>query len=439
MPEYINIQEEIIKPLDLYLAGKISDKRFPYTNWRDDIFVARRNQFNEVREALKPYYHRLFMADKDFFRNGNSDAKVKYALHEAIEREGNYAGRLFAGLDVIKAAENWAERLAPDNHEPTFFFLLLNALLRRDYSADWEKLYIDLKDKLAKSRSYGHFKTNELYCILMGITLIERANLTRDKKDELERLLQSHWQFIKYMYSVLIHYIVGMKVKNFAAVAKSVCCKSYEPYIHWFYKAFNENFDALCPEEENDRHDGRSVRDQAMAHMKKMEEIIKKTNPSTELDELFDILFPKVIKKLFNQSRPKTYEELEAAIDDLTIRYNKVLEQLAKAVKDVESEAITPEDLTEAFLRFPRDMALTLFGSVSNLLTQNKSNLLTQNKTWLKYAPTIQEQILNKKEEPKTLTVNVQGDYVVEKKVENEVKYVSAGGTGISTNKTEKE
>ncbi len=431
MPEYINIQEEIIKPLDLYLAGKISDKRFPYTDWREDIFVARRNQFNEVREALMPYYHRLFMADKDFFRNGNSDAKVKYALHEAIEREGNYAGRLFAGLDVIKAAENWAERLAPDNHEPTFFFLLLNALLRRDYSADWEKLYIDLKDKLAKSRSYGHFKTNELYCILMGITLIERANLTRDKKDELERLLQSHWQFIKYMYSVLIHYIIGMKVKNFAAVAKSVCCKSYEPYIHWFYKAFNENFDALCPEEENDRHDGRSVRNQAMVYINKMGEIIKKTNPSTELDELFDILFPKVIKKLFNQSRPKTYEELEAAIDDLTIRYNKVLEQLAKAVKDVESEVITPEDLTEAFLRFPRDMALTLFGSVSNLLTQNK--------TWLKYAPTIQEQILNKKEEPKTLTVNVQGDYVVEKKVENEVKYVSAGGTGVCTNKTEKE
>jgi len=30
----------------------------------------------------------------------------------------------------------------------------------------------------------------------------------------------------------------------------------------------------------------------------------------------------------------------------------------------------------------------------------------------------------------------VQGDYVVEKKVENEVKYVSAGATGICTNKT---
>ena len=406
MAKYNYIKEDIIKPLDLYLAGSISDKRFPYSNWRYTVSNLRKDkeQFYEVREALKPYYHRLFMADKDFFRNGNSDAKVKYALHEAIEGEGNYAGRLFAGLDVIKAAENWAERLAPDNHDPTFFFLLMNALLRKDYRTNWEKLYIDLREKLVKSRSYGHFKTNELYCILMGITLIERSNLTRDKKNELERLLQSHWQFIKYMYSVLIHYIVGMKVKNFAAVAKSVCCKSYEPYIHWFYKAFNENFDKICPEEENDRHGGRSVREQALEHIKKMDEIIKSNDPSTELDELFD---------------------------DLTIRYNNVLEQLAKAVKDVESETITPEDLTEAFLRFPRDMALTLFGSVSNLLTQNK--------TWQKYAPTIQEQILNKKEEPKTLTVNVQGDYVIDKKVDNQVNNVSAGGTGICTNKTGKE
>ena len=433
MAKYNYIKEDIIKPLDLYLAGSISDNRFPYSNWRYTVSNLRKDkeQFYEVREALIPYYHRLFMADKDFFRNGNSDVKVKYALIEAIEGEGNDAGSLFAGLDVIKATENWAERLAPDNHEPTFFFLLIKSLLKRDYKLNWEKLFIDLRDKLAKSRSYGHFKTNELYCILLGITLIERSNLTRDKKNELEELMHGNWQFIKYMYSVLIHYIVGMKVRNFAAVAKSVCCKSYEPYIHWFYKAFKEDFDKICPEEVNDRRSGRSVRDQAMVYINKMEEIIKSTKPSTELDELFDIIFPKVIEDLSKQKRPKTYEELEAAIDDLTIRYNNVLEQLAKAVKDVESEAITPEDLTEAFLRFPRDMALSLFGSVSNLLTQNK--------TWQKYAPTIQKQILNKKEEPKSLTYNVQGDYVENKKVDNQVNNVSAGGTGICTNKTGKE
>ena len=430
MAKYNYIKEDIIKPLDLYLAGSISDNRFPYSNWRYTVSNLRKDkeQFYEVREALKPYYHRLFMADKDFFRNGNSDAKVKYALHEAIEGEGNYAGRLFAGLDVIKAAENWAERLAPDNHEPTFFFLLIKSLLKRDYKPDWEKLFIVLRDKLVKSRSYGHFKTNELYCILMGITLIERSDLTRGKKDELIELMHSHWQFIKYMYSVLIHYIVGLRLENFAALANTVCNKSYFPYMHWFYKAFKENLDKNCPEDVFDPHSGKSIREQALVHMKKMEEIIKSTKPSTELDELFGIIFPKVIEDLNKQKRPKTYEELEKAVDDLTNRYNMVLEQLTNAVKDVESDKISTEDLTAAFLRFPTDLALGLFGSVSTLLAHNQ--------TWLKCASHIREQILAKHEKP---IIHVQGDYVVEKKVENEVKYVSAGGTGICTNKRGKE
>lgn len=114
-----------------------------------------------------------------------------------------------------------------------------------------------------------------MYCLLMGVTMIERTDLPREKKDELVGLICRHRQFVKYMYSVLIHYIIGLRVENFAAV------------------------------------------------------------------------------------------------DDLTNRYNKVLEQLTRAVKDVESDKISADDLTAAFLRFPTNLALGLFGSVSTLLAQN--------------------------------------------------------------------
>jgi hypothetical protein len=157
--------------------------------------------------------------------------------------------------------------------------------------------------------------------------------------------------------------------------------------------------------------------------MKKMEDIIKSTNASTELDELFAILFPKVIKDVLRQSRPKTYEELEAAVDDLTNRYNKVLEQLTAAVKDVESDKISADDLTAAFLRFPTQLALSFFGSMSTLLALNP--------TWQKYAPKIQEQILAKQEADR---IHIEGDYVIEKNVEREVSHVAAGGTGFSIN-----
>lgn len=389
MQEYYNIQD-IIYTLDSYLSGQIEEKDIELYQWKYAVHEARRNYFMAVRNALKPYYHRFFMADNDFFRNGNKDTQVRIALLEMIEREGNYAGRLFVDLDIVKAAENWADRLMPDNHDPWFFFMLMQTILKRDYKPDWDALYETLRDKLAKAKSFGNYKTHEMYCLLMGITMIERTDLSREKKNMLLELMRRHWQFIKYMYSVLIHYIVGLKVENFAAVANYVCKKSNYPFMHWFYKAFKENFDILCPENLYDEYSHKKVRDQAMVHIKKMEDIIKSTKPSTELDELFAILFPKVIEDVIRQSRPKTYEELEAAVDDLTSRYNKVLEQLTNAVKDVETDKISANDLTAAFLRFPTQLALGLFGSVSTLLAQNQ--------TWQKCSPQIQQQILAKQE-----------------------------------------
>ena len=427
MQDNYNIQKDIIHPIDEYLAGRITEDEIEWYDWNYALYRLRKDDYWGVREAMTPYYRKFMMADKDFFRNGSTDTHLKNALLKSIEKEGRYAGRIFNDIDIVKCAEDWAVQLMADNHEPRYFFMLLQTILMRDYKPDWNAVYEELKKKLAKARSFGNFKTHEMYCLLMGITMIERTGLPREKKDELVGLMRRHWQFIKYMYSVLIHYIVGLKVENFAAVASSACKKSSYPFMHWFYKAFNENFDVLCPEGLIDTHSGKSVREQALVHKNKMEDIIKSTKPSTELDELFGILFPKVIKDVIRQSRPKTYEELEAAVDDLTNRYNKVLEQLTNAVKDVESDKISADDLTAAFLRFPTNLALGLFGSVSTLLAQNP--------TWLKCSPQIQEKILAKQEADR---IHVEGDYVLEKNVEHQVEHVAAGGTGISVNGKEK-
>lgn len=416
------IQEEIVSPIEECLSGRISEKEISWWQWKSAVRNERKGNFYPVREALVPYYHRFIMADKDFFRNGHKDTQLKNALLEVIEREGNYAGRLFNDIDIVKASEKWAYQLMADNHEPRYFFMIMQVILKRDYKPDWDAIYEDLKNKLARANSFGNFKIHEMYCLLMGITMIERTNLKRIKKDELVELLRCHWQFIKYMYSVLIHYIVGLKVENFAAVAYLACKTTSHPYMHWFYKSFIDNFDALCPEGEIDERTHMPVREQALVHVKKMEEIIKHAIPSNELDELFDILFPKAIKDIMKQSRPKTYEELEAAVDDLSNRYNMVLEQLTSAVNDVETDKISADDLTAAFLRFPTQLALTLFGNVATLLATNT--------TWQKYAGSIQEKILSRQEEIKT--VQVAGDYVVNKNVAHEVAHVAAGATGIS-------
>ncbi len=386
-----NLERDIIYPINQYLAGHITENEIEWYHWNSAMYYLRKNDYWAVRKAMTPYYRLILMGDKSFFRNGCTDTHLKDALLKSIEKEGRYIGSDFNDIDLVKCAEQWAVHLMPDNHEPRYFFMLMQSLLKRDYVPDWNSVYDELRMKLANARNFGNFKTHEMYCLLMGITMIERTDLPRVRKDELEQQLRFHWQFVKYMYSVLIHYIVGLKLDNFAAVAHTVCKKSSYPYMHWFYKAFNENFDVLCPEGLIDTRSGKSIREQALVHKKKMEDIIKSTKPSAELDELFAILFPKVITEVMKQARPKTYEELEADIDDLSNRYNKVLKQLTEAVRDVQEDKISPADLSAAFLRLPIDLALSYYGTMSTLLALNP--------TWQKYAPIIQEQILAKQQE----------------------------------------
>lgn len=90
-------------------------------------------------------------------------------------------------------------------------------------------------------------------------------------------------------------------------------------------------------------------------------------------------------------AKDQRIKELENAVDDLTNKYQAVLEQLKIAVKDVEDDKISPKDLIAAFLRLPTELALAYYG--------NMSILMAQNKTWQKYAPTINERILAKQQE----------------------------------------
>lgn len=178
-----DIIEEIIEPLDGYLSGDLTEKE---VDWSGLKWCAKRNRhedgFWDVRKALIPYYHKLIMADKDFFRNGNTDSLAKKTLQDLLEGEGNYAGRILSDVDIVQAAENWAEQLIADNHEPNFFFWMMKIMLKRDFKTDWQSVYETLKKKLARARQSGNFKLSEMHCLLMGITMIELTDHPREKK-----------------------------------------------------------------------------------------------------------------------------------------------------------------------------------------------------------------------------------------------------------------
>ena len=155
-----DIIEGIVEPLDGYLNGYLTEKD---VDWSELRWCARRNRrdkyFYDVREALSPYYHKLIMADKDFFRNGNTDSQAKKTLQELLEGEGHYAGRILNDVDIVQAAENWAEQLIADNHDPNFFFWMMKIMLERDYKTDWKAVYETLKKKLARAQQSGKLQT----------------------------------------------------------------------------------------------------------------------------------------------------------------------------------------------------------------------------------------------------------------------------------------
>ena len=89
--------------------------------------------------------------------------------------------------------------------------------------------------------------------------------------------------------------------------------------------------------------------------------------------------------------RDRIISKLQGDIDKVSSQYKNVLEQLKNAVDDVENERISGEDLTTSFLRFPTELALSYFGTMSSLFALNP--------TWQKYAPRINELILTKQKE----------------------------------------
>ena len=124
--------------------------------------------------------------------------------------------------------------------------------------------------------------------------------------------------------------------------------------------------------------------------------------------------------------REERINNLESSINSLKNQFKETVSELTDAVNAVEKDIFTPNNLKDAFLRFDSNMAHTLFGSVATLLTNNP--------TWQKYAPQIQQAIIEKQEMEKKRDVYIK-EYVVNKHVENEVNGVAPGATGIKINK----
>ncbi|MBQ6747440.1 MAG: hypothetical protein IJR07_10405 [Bacteroidaceae bacterium] len=267
--------------------------------------------------------------------------------------------------------------------------------------SEWEGLKQQLWHAIQQSGGlqYNRFCT-EYYCFLIGTLMIAENSTSSFIFDSRINKLKKEWYQFSWMYGMAIGRLTGTGYNNFTAVVKQAGQNRRMHYLHLYLPLVENNIDKIC------RYNNAENKYRLQEAIRKMRDVEALHEQKTDLDDLYHILFPKHFVYAMSSSRPAAtiaglkeevaakemrIKELENAVDDLTNRYNKVLGQLAEAVKDLEADKITSDDLEAAFLRFPAELALTFFG--------NMSTLFALNPTWQKYAPQIQSKILAKQKE----------------------------------------
>ena len=399
------IYDKIILPLETSIKDASCSGAISYSSIHHSARKAREEMGlgAELRAAMLPYYRKLILADKSLFLSKDHGHAIRESIRICMEDEGYDIGSYFDDLDLVTCASHWGEQLCLyKNRSASEFARLVQILFLSNYRPDKELLYQEICKLLSKAKQYGHYKQEEMYCIIMAHLLVSRADLTAEQRAYYYKQITNEWEFLKYMYSIMLNRIIGMRHKNFAGVAHSLSTTTWlAPHLHLAYKAFKNKFATLCPEGEIDHFKGQQVSVQAKMHLMEMEKVIKSTPYSEELTPLCKILFPKKMSEVLGEERPKTYAELEDDINSLTLSYEKMAKKMddtAQKMADMVKTSVSIKEIEDAFAKFPLQLAMLFYNSINSLLIGNE--------TWQAYAPIIQQHILDRQEKTSATTIN---------------------------------
>lgn len=402
----INYKRERLSTHSLHRGKVVAFKSWVYGKPQTGIIVM---EDHEMMLAAYNLYNKK--EDNMWYMDRLPDYDIE--LYEANENERLWGYKFF--LDYVYGKENIEGGKNP------YIAFIENECPHDDY--DWERkgLCQDLLSLVPKmldksegeglkqqlwqaiqqsgGLQYNRFCT-EYYCFLIGTLMIAENSTNSFIFDSRINKLRKEWYQFSWMYGMAIGRLTGTGYNNFTAVVKQAGHNRRMHYLHLYLPLVENNIDKIC------KYNNAENKYRLQEAIRQMREVEALHEQKTDLDDLYHILFPKHFVYAMSSSRPaatiaglkeevaakeKRIKELENAVDDLTNRYNKVLGQLAEAVKDLEADKITSADLEAAFLRFPAELALTFFG--------NMSTLFALNPTWQKYAPQIQSKILAKQKE----------------------------------------
>ena len=392
-----------VERYELHRGSVVAFIKYDYEGMRTGVIIMDDSQMmkaavNLYKEAGRIWYLEELPDNIELFEANKAETLWGYQFF--LEDEGERNIKYKDNNPYIAFIESECLRTDSGYGHDHFCLDLLSYVPKMLDKSEWTVLKRLLWKSIQKSGGlqFDRLRT-EYYCYLIGILMIAESACDDYTYYKNIKQFKKEWYQLSWMYGMAIGRVIGTALNNFTAVIKQAGQGRRSHYLHLYLPLIENNVDKIC----RYSNDSRYKLEDAIRQMRVVE---AREEQKKDIDELYHILFPKHFVLAMADSRPaatiadlkeklaerdQIITKLQSDIDDVSKQYNSVLEQLKNAVNDVENDRISGEDLTVSFLRFPPDLALSYFGTMSILFALNP--------TWQKYAPQIQEQILSKQKE----------------------------------------
>lgn len=191
----------------------------------------------------------------------------------------------------------------------------------------------------------------ECFCFLIGVLMIADSTTDKAKLITLLRTFKKKWYHFIWMYAFTLGRLMGTDLKNFTGVVHQLDNRARIPYLHLYLPLIEGNVDKICMYNPSEK---RYKLENAIRKMQRVEALEHKR---TDLDEIYQIIFPKHFRQSMADNRPAaTIADLQQEVATKDEQIKTLESKLSDSVSEYKNkyEALLHdfEDLARASLKF---------------------------------------------------------------------------------------
>ena len=242
---------------------------------------------------------------------------------------------------------NWREKERCMNYMIELPWCVSNVDWNEAKSQLWKIAYKEIQDT---GLQFNKVRV-EFFCFLIGVLMIADSTSDMHKMKELLRTFKNEWSHFVWMYSLTIGRLMGTDLKNFTGVVHQLDNSVRVPYLHLYLPLIEGNVDKICMYNPSEK---RYKLENAIRKMQRVEALERKR---TDLDEIYQILFPKHFRQAMADNRPAaTIADLQQEVATKDEQIKTLESKLSASVLEYKNkyEALLHdfEELARASLKF---------------------------------------------------------------------------------------